>query len=251
MQGFSKILVEEHGSRLDDEGRNYLQRIGVSARRLDALIDDVLSYSKIVRSELPLESVQPDEFVHQIIDSYPDLHSHRAEIHLQEPMPPVLANPAAFTQVVSNLLGNAVKFARPGVKPDVRVRAELINKPQHPAAKNSAANSSPSAVDGPDAQGNFENQAAPSKSPSKAPPQNANRRMVRLWFEDNGIGIQKQLFDRIFLMFQRLHPAQEYEGTGIGLTIVRKAVERMGGAVGLESDPGKGSRFWIELREAA
>jgi len=70
---------------------------------------------------------------------------------------------------------------------------------------------------------------------------------VRLWVEDNGIGIDKAAQSRVFGMFQRLHPTSAYEGTGIGLAIVRRAVERMGGTVGLESEPDKGSRFWVEL----
>ena len=74
--------------------------------------------------------------------------------------------------------------------------------------------------------------------------------MVRLWIEDNGIGIPPEVHERIFMMFQRLNPPGQYEGTGIGLTIVRTAVERMGGKVGFESEPGGGSRFWFELAEA-
>ena len=70
---------------------------------------------------------------------------------------------------------------------------------------------------------------------------------VRLWFEDNGIGIPQDAQQRIFEVFQRLHQSSEYEGTGIGLAIVRKAIDRMRGKVGLESAPGQGSRFWIEL----
>jgi len=73
---------------------------------------------------------------------------------------------------------------------------------------------------------------------------------VRLWIEDNGIGIGPEHHDRIFGVFQRLHTAAEYPGSGIGLAIVRKAVERMGGKAGLESELGKGSKFWIELRHA-
>jgi PAS domain S-box-containing protein len=73
---------------------------------------------------------------------------------------------------------------------------------------------------------------------------------ARLWFEDNGIGIEKKAQERIFHMFQRLNRQDLYEGTGIGLAIVRKAMERMGGRVGVESEPGKGSRFWIELKRA-
>ncbi len=70
---------------------------------------------------------------------------------------------------------------------------------------------------------------------------------VRLWVEDNGIGIPAEAKNRMFLMFQRFHRCSEYEGTGIGLAIVRKAVERMGGKVGVESEPGQGSRFWLLL----
>jgi len=73
---------------------------------------------------------------------------------------------------------------------------------------------------------------------------------VRLWVEDNGIGIKPELQDRVFNMFERVHPHLNYEGTGIGLAIVRKATERMGGSVGVESDGVHGSRFWMELRAA-
>jgi PAS domain S-box-containing protein len=74
--------------------------------------------------------------------------------------------------------------------------------------------------------------------------------LVRLWFEDNGIGIPREAHERVFQMLQRVNSRDDYEGTGIGLAIVRKAVERMSGTVGLESDLGHGSRFWIELQRA-
>ncbi|HEX4120951.1 MAG TPA: HAMP domain-containing sensor histidine kinase, partial [Verrucomicrobiae bacterium] len=72
---------------------------------------------------------------------------------------------------------------------------------------------------------------------------------VRLWIEDNGIGIDADGKPRLFQMFQRIH-SEAYPGTGIGLAIVRKAVERMGGEAGVESKPGKGSRFWLQLPKA-
>ena len=74
---------------------------------------------------------------------------------------------------------------------------------------------------------------------------------VRLWVEDNGIGIAPEHHERIFRVFERLHRAIEYPGTGIGLAIVRKAMERMGGRSGVVSEPGRGSRFWIELPRAS
>jgi len=71
--------------------------------------------------------------------------------------------------------------------------------------------------------------------------------VVRLWVEDNGIGIAPEYHERIFRVFERLHDIEAYPGTGIGLAIVRKGAERMGGRVGVESEVGKGSRFWVEL----
>ena len=73
---------------------------------------------------------------------------------------------------------------------------------------------------------------------------------VRLWVEDRGIGIPQDSHEKIFSMFQRLHRSEEYPGTGIGLALVRKVVQRMGGAVGVESTPGQGSKFWVELPKA-
>jgi len=106
------------------------------------------------------------------------------------------------TQCISNLLGNAVKFVRPGEQPQVRVWTEH------------------------------------------------RYQFVRLWVEDDGIGIAPEDCDRIFQIFSRVHHESAYEGTGIGLSIVKKAIERMGGRVGVESELGKGSRFWMELPKA-
>ncbi len=205
MQGFSRILLEDHAPHLDETGRDYLKRISDAAVRLDQLIRDLLNYSKLVHSDLPLGVVGLNPLLEQILTSYPNLQPPIADVVVRHPLPSVRANPAALTQVISNLLGNAVKFVPEGIPPRVIVRAD----------------------------------AAPGSDG-----------MVRLWFEDNGIGIGKEHHDRIFGMFQRLHPTGRFEGTGMGLTIVRTAIERMGGRVGVESEPGRGSRFWIELKKA-
>lgn len=78
----------------------------------------------------------------------------------------------------------------------------------------------------------------------------AARDSVRLWIEDNGIGIPEEYHDRIFKVFERLHPSAHYPGSGLGLSIVKRAIDRLGGKVGVISSPGEGSRFWFELPHA-
>jgi len=133
------------------------------------------------------------------------------------------------------LLDNAVKFVAPGVRPQVRIWAEAGRGPKSEvrSPKSEGGGTEPSA------RGNTLH-ASPSTPDVSA--------FVRLWFADNGIGIPEEAQDRIFGMFQRLD--KSYDGTGVGLTVVRKAVEKMGGRVGLESEPGCGSRFWVELGAA-
>jgi PAS domain S-box-containing protein len=208
MQGFSRLLLEEHAAQLDDAGKSYLQRIVASSDRLDRLIQDVLNYSRVVQHDLRMERVDTQKLLDGIIATYPNLQPPRANIRIESPIPPVNANPAALTQVISNLLGNAVKFVKEGTLPDVRV---------------SALQTVEATPDGEIA-------------------------WVRLQFSDNGIGIPKDSQKRLFAMFQRLHRPELYEGTGMGLAIVRKAVERMGGRLGVESDEGRGSCFWVELK---
>jgi PAS domain S-box-containing protein len=198
LQGFSEVLLEEYGGKIDAVGQTYLRRIATSADRMDRLIQDVLNYSKVVRAELPLEPVDVEKLLRGMIETYPMFFPESADIQIQSPIPYVLGNEAALTQCLSNLLGNAVKFIAPGVKPIVRVFAET--RDGH----------------------------------------------VRVFVQDNGIGISADQHEKIFEIFQQV--AKSYQGTGIGLAIVKKAVERMNGCVGLESAPGQGSTFWIELQ---
>jgi PAS domain S-box-containing protein len=202
MNSYSRFLQDDFASLLPPEGKDFTRRIAASAQRLDALITDVLNYSKIARAEMPLEKVDVEKLTREIVDSYPQMRESGASILVESGIPPVVGNTAALTQCISNLLSNAIKFVAPGKKPRVLVRAEKDGG------------------------------------------------VVRLWFEDNGVGISEEGRQRIFRLFQRLHPAKDFEGTGIRLTIVRKAVERMGGGVGVESQPGAGSQFWIELEAA-
>lgn len=199
MSGYAQAVLEDYGKQLDGRGRDYLDRIIRGSSRMQRLIHDVLTYSRLARCEIQLQPVMLQKLLPDIIQQYPEMQAPRAEISFREPLASVIAHEASLTQAISNLLSNGVKFVAPGTTPKLQVWTEIRNG------------------------------------------------MTRLWIEDNGIGIKPQHQRRLFGMFERVHPDKTYDGTGIGLAIVRKAVERMGGRVGVESDGITGSSFWIDL----
>jgi hypothetical protein len=121
MTGFGELLAEEYGDRIGPEGRDYLRRIITASRRMDRLTQDVLVYSRVSRTELPLVPVDLEALVTGIVESYPQFHEELADVIVRGPFPRVLGNEAALMQCVSNLMSNAVKFVAPGVRPRVEV----------------------------------------------------------------------------------------------------------------------------------
>jgi PAS domain S-box-containing protein len=203
MQGFSVAVLEDYGDKLNDQGKNYLERIKNAAERLDRLIQDLLSYTRISRQNVPLESIDLDRVLHDIVEHYPHLNAPAAKVDVTGTFSKVMGREALLTQVFSNLLGNAVKFVPEGTMPHIRVWSEDRGS------------------------------------------------RLRVWVQDNGIGISSQDQERIFQMFVQVHDFQLYGGTGVGLAIVKKAVETMRGTVGVESDESIGSKFWVELNKAS
>ncbi|MEY2429153.1 MAG: two-component system, chemotaxis family, CheB/CheR fusion protein [Verrucomicrobiota bacterium] len=214
MQSFAQFLVDDYSSKLDEQGVHYLQQIMRSAVRLDRLIQDVLSYTRILHSKLPMERVDLDRLVRDMVEAFPKGQPLKPEIHIKGKLPKVMGNEALLAQCVSNLVNNGIKFVAPGTTPDVEISAEEVDL----------------------TEGNKGNG-------------DASRASVRISFKDNGIGIAPENHERIFRLFERIHPTTQYEGTGIGLTIVRKAAERMDAQVGFESELGEGSSFWIQLKK--
>jgi PAS domain S-box-containing protein len=201
-QSFAQMLLEDYKDSLDPTGREYAQRIINSAKRLDRLVDDLLTYSRLSRSELKFVNADLEKAVKSVQTSLALEITHREAAIFTGPLLPVLAYPPTLHLVITNLISNALKFTKAGERPQIRIWSEL------------------------------------------------REGFIRLWVENNGIGISPENTAKIFGVFERLHPMDKYPGTGIGLAIVHKGVERMGGRVGVESEPGKGSRFWIELPPA-
>ncbi len=201
IRNYAQILEEECRDEIGTPGREYIRRIVTSAERMDRLIQDVLVYSRVARTEITLENVDLEALLNGILEGYPQFQSPDAEVIVARPLPWVRGNVSALTQCLSNLVGNAVKFVPPGVVPQVKISASIGDK------------------------------------------------RVRISIQDNGIGIDPQMHGKIFGIFNRLSPG--YEGTGIGLAVVRRAAERMGGEIFVESEPGKGSTFHLELNGVA
>ncbi len=203
LQGYVAALSEDAASALDESSTGYLRAIEEIALRMDAMIADVLEFSRLSRVELPAERLMLRA---ALDDSLAQLDSVIAEKHAQldirvDQNVSVLGHYQTLVQVLTNLVSNGLKFVEDGVRPELRIRAERRGSAR-----------------------------------------------LRLWVEDNGIGIDPTHHQRIFEVFQRLHGEEKFPGTGIGLALVRKGVERMGGEVGVESKVGQGSRFWIELK---
>ena len=209
IQGFALALEEDYAENLDSLGREYTSRLVSNAQQMTQLIEDLLVYSRLSRTEIQLQPTELTALVNRAIEELkPEIELIQAKITVDVPLLPIMGNKTILLQVISNLLSNAIKFVPS--QPRIRIWTEVV--------------------------------------PSDTANSEAN--WVRFWIEDNGIGISRQHQERIFNVFERLHSSEIYEGTGIGLAIVKKGMERLGGKFGVESEPNQGSRFWIEGSEA-
>jgi len=201
MSSYSQMLIEGYaGKVLDATGQDYARRVAEAARRMDALVQDLLEYSRIGRVDIAQGPVPLGDLITEVLkDLEGEFTKQAVQVVVDPELPCVRGHRKTLARVLTNLLSNAAKFVAPGTEPRIKVRCEMRDA------------------------------------------------WVRLWIEDNGIGIPPEHLERVFGVFERLHKQKAYAGTGIGLAIVRKSMERMGGRVGVESEVGKGSRFWIEL----
>jgi PAS domain S-box-containing protein len=196
---YTQLLSRRYKGKLDADADEFIAFAVDGASRMQRLIQDLLTYSRVGTKGQDLLDVSSEEALQQALINLRSAIEDSGALVTHDPLPAVLADEMQLIQLFQNLVGNAIKYQSPGI-PKVHISA----------AKNDAYK----------------------------------------WVfsvKDNGLGIDPQYFEKIFGMFQRLHKREEFAGTGIGLAICKKIVERHGGSISVESQPGHGSTFQFAL----
>jgi PAS domain S-box-containing protein len=198
---YTQLLSQRYKGKLDPDADEFIGFAVDGARRMQQLIEDLLSYSRLTTRGKPLNWTESTSACNAAIGNLEQSIKHSRAVIVVGSLPPVLADAIQLTALFQNLIGNAIKYHNES-KPEIRIDAR------------------------------------------------PDRDDWLFLIRDNGIGIEKQYFERIFQMFQRLHSRKDYPGTGIGLAICKKIVERHGGRIWVESEPGQGSTFVFTIPQA-
>lgn len=195
--GFIDVFIESAAPGLTEDQRGLLDRVSRSATKMNALIDDLLAFSRMTRASIDVTPFPLRGLVDEVVEELRQAHP-RAKVQIGE-LPQITADRSMLRQVMVNLIGNALKFSRGVEQPQVDIGCTGTGK-------------------------------------------------ARVYFvRDNGTGFDMLYADKLFGVFQRLHRAEDFEGTGVGLAIVRQVIERHGGRVWAQSTPGEGATFSFTL----
>jgi signal transduction histidine kinase len=200
VQAFGDRLKEKFAPELGEEGQDFIARMQNAANRMQTLINDLLSFSRVTTKANPFQKVDLAQIAREVVsDLEVRIQQSNAQVEVG-PLPHIDADPLQMRQLLQNLVGNALKFHNNDAPPIVKIAAQT--KPHD---------------------------------------------TLELSVTDNGIGFEEKYLDRIFSVFQRLHARGTFEGTGIGLAICRKIVERHGGKITARSKPNEGATFIVTL----
>lgn len=197
---FSQLLSRRIKDRLSAEEQEYFDFIISGTKEMSSLIDDLLNYSVVQREKLNIGKIKIDELIKDILlRNQPMIEEVGAKVTVEVPPTSIEADSIKLTQLLQNLLQNALKFHKPGQIPIVEIK--------------------------------FAEQD----------------RDYRFEIKDQGIGIESQYYDKVFMIFKRLHTKKVYEGTGIGLAICKEIIEQHGGKIWIDSGKEKGTSFCFTL----
>lgn len=205
---FSDLLFVKYQQVLDTPAINYINRIQNAAVRMQTLISDILAFSRINNEKDTFVNYNLNIILQEAIDELDStIQEKKAQLQIQE-LPAIDVNPGLIRPLFENLLSNALKYSQKDEPPVINIRSEVIT----------------------------------ATTSNKEPVQ-----YCRIYVQDNGIGFDQVYAEQIFDMFRRLHVHSEFEGTGIGLTLCKKIVEKHNGFISVQSKVGKGSTFIISL----
>lgn len=200
ISGFVELLRQDASASLDEAGRGHLARIDKAIGHMAQLIDDLLAFSRMGRTEFLRRKVDLGALVGEVVEEVREASPGRDVLFRKGALPEVAGDRAMLRVVLMNLVSNAVKYTRTRERAEV----EIGSVPGRPDE-------------------------------------------VVVFVRDNGVGFDMQYADRLFGVFQRLHRADEFEGTGIGLAMVRRIIHRHGGRTWGEGEPGRGAAFYFSL----
>ena len=204
---FTKMILDSHEADLHPDVKSYFHKIVRSTERMRFLVIDILNFSRLSAEKFYFRRTDMNKFMNEILEDFEvTIREKEAEVIVPD-LPELDIMPGQFRQALHNLLSNALKFTRTGVHPVIKFYVARLTERSF---------DSPPAADGP---------------------------YCMLSIEDNGIGFEEQFAGTIFKLFQRLHSKDKFEGTGIGLAITKKVIERHDGIIKVQSKEGKGTRF--------
>ncbi|MDZ8240444.1 MAG: GAF domain-containing protein [Nostoc sp. ChiQUE01a] len=246
---YLQLLERRYRNQLDTNADEFINYAVDGARRMQTLINDLLNYSRVSTRGQPFKRVDCNAVLKQAIANLQLAIADSKAVITYDSLPEVMADATQLTQVFQNLIANAVKFCQ-NQQPEIHI---------------GVGRGSEEADTGTRGQGDTEKEEThigrhgdteklltasprlliPASSSSPPLPTAANEYIF--WVQDNGIGLEPQYAERIFIIFQRLHTRDKYPGTGIGLAICKKIIERHGGRIWVESKPSQGSTFYFTI----
>ncbi len=208
---FGDLVKVGFGDKLGDEGKDYIDRMQSASHRMQDLINSLLMYSRVSTKAQPFEEVDLGKLTNEVVaDLEIRLVETGGNVEIDS-LPTISADPTQMRQLFQNIIGNALKFHKEGTVPIVKVSAKPVTAQEGERSAHAAED------------------------------------RFHIICEDNGIGFEEKYRERIFGVFQRLHGRGQYTGSGIGLSVCKKIVERHGGNIKADSTPGEGTKFIIDI----